>query len=306
MDISTLKQVFPEDQFIIKHDDRSKLNQTATIKTKGEPEKGCAAITIDEEGPEELYVANLDKCGISGSETLKKIEEFARMSGFKKITLSDMSTIFVCKQLIDLATLKILTKGESWYNSLGYKSINYDNEKKNNEALIKKTLKEIFNNPDLTSTEKDMKSSIISLLCHRTFKTPTSSAVISDNGTAVRAFTLREPEGVKRDDLTEEDLENHSLQSISNMILNLASDCKNEDAANVLRRLVICAKMGYLRNLRIHYDKNLEKTLDEPFSPPRSERGAYKTSNKTLSKGSKRGGSKRANRRKKSLKRKRL
>lgn len=238
-----------------------------------EPEKGCAAITIDEEGPGELYVANLDKCGISGSETLKKIEEFARMSGFKKITLSDMSTIFVCKQLIDLAILKILTKGESWYNSLGYKSTNYDNEKKNNEALIKKTLNEIFNNPDLTSTEKDMKISIISLL--------------------------------QRDDLTEEDLENHSLQSISNMILNLASDCKNEDAASVLRRLVICAKMGYLRNLRIQYDKNLEKTLDEPFSPPRSERGAKKTSS-ILSKGSKRGGRKRANRRKKSLKRKRL
>ncbi len=271
MDISILKQVFPEDQFIIKHDDRSKLNQTATIKTKGEPDKSCAAITIDEEGPGELYVANLDKCGIKGSETLKKIEEFARMSGFKKITLSDMSTIFLCKQLIDLAILKILTKGESWYNSLGYKSTNYDNEKKNNEALIKKTLKEIFSDPDLTSTEKDMKSSIISLL--------------------------------QRDDLTEEDLENHSLQSISNMILNLASDCKNEDAASVLRGLVICAKMGYLRNLRIHYDKNLGKILDEPFSPPRSKKKAIRISS-ILSKGSKRGGRKRANRRKRKTLRK--
>jgi hypothetical protein len=276
--ITTLKQVFPEDQFIIKHDDRSKLNQTVTIITKGDSDKGCATMMMDKEGPGVLHIGKLDRCGIKGSETLKKIEEFARMSGFKKITLKDESFIYICTKLFGLAQLKILTKGESWYNSLGYKSTNYDNEKKNNEALIKKTLKEIFNNPDLTSTEKDMKSSIISLL--------------------------------QRDDLTEEDLENHSLQSISNMILNLASDCKNEDAASVLRGLVICAKMGYLRNLRIHYDKNLEKILDEPLSEPlvdeplaQSKKKAYKTSNKTVSK---MGGSKRANRRKKSLKRKRL
>ncbi len=297
MDISILKQVFPEDQFIIKHDDRSKLNQTVTIITKGDSDKGCATMMMDKEGPGVLHIGKLDRCGIKGSETLKKIEEFARMSGFKKITLKDESFIYICTKLFGLAQLKILTKGESWYNSLGYKSTNYENEKKNNESLIKKTLKEFFSNPDLAVDEKEIKSIIIRLLCHRT-------------------FTRREPEGVDRDDLTEEELENHSLQSISNMLLNLASDCENKKARSVLSQLIESITWKAKGDLMIQYDRNLEKTLNEPLPEPlvdeplpRSERGAYKTSNKTVSKvskGSKRGGSKRANRRKKYSKRKRL
>jgi hypothetical protein len=293
MDISILKQVFPEDQFIIKHDDRSKLNQTATIITKGGSDMGCATMMMDKDGTGVLHIGKLDRCGIKGSETLKKIEEFARMSGFKKITLKDESFIYICTKLFGLAQLKILTKGESWYNSLGYKSTNYDNEKKNNESLIKKTLKEFFSNTDLAVDEKEIKSIIIRLLCHRT-------------------FTRREPEGLDRDDLTEEELENHSLQSISNMLLNLASDCENKKARSVLSRLIESITWKAKGDLMIQYDRNLEKTLNEPLPEPlvdepspRSERGAYKTSS-ILSKGSKKGGSKRANRRKKSLKRKRL
>ena len=269
MDISILKQVFPEDQFIITGD-----NQMVTIKTKGESEYLCAKISITYgQGDETLKIIALSACGIKGSKTLEKIEEFARKAGFKKITLGDASYIEICSLPINLAILKILTKGESWYNSLGYKSTNYDNEKKNNEALIKKSLKDFFSGPSFYT--KNIKSEIISLL--------------------------------KRDDLTEEELENHSLQSITKMILNLASDCKNADAANVLHKLItyivtLTFMVRDSENPIIDYNNTLEKTL---VNVQQSERGAKKMS-RILSKGSKRGGRKRSNRRKKSLKRKRL
>jgi hypothetical protein len=47
----------------------------------------------------------------------------------------------------DLASLLILTKGQSWYNSLGYKQENYNSE--NNEWLILREMS--FNKLDFTS-----------------------------------------------------------------------------------------------------------------------------------------------------------
>jgi hypothetical protein len=276
---SILNQVFPEDQFIVEYDDSSSFTDYLEIKTKmGSDDERCALVTINKKCPGEMYISHLDKCGISGSETLKKIEEFAMLAGFKKINLYDASRITICGYSVDLAKLKILTKGESWYNSLGYKSENYDNEKKNNEAVIKKTLKEIFSDPNLGSNETYVKSSIISLL--------------------------------KNDDLTEEDLENHTLQSISNMLLNLASDCQNrqnEEEPELLLSQLITFINKDSENPMIEYNKNLTKTLYKP--PRRSDRLYKRDSIKTsriISKASKNGGSTHAKRRKKYLKRKTL
>jgi hypothetical protein len=45
------------------------------------------------------------------------------------IDLQHGSAISICDEEISLRDLKILTKGESWYNSLGYKSPIYEDEK---------------------------------------------------------------------------------------------------------------------------------------------------------------------------------
>ena len=50
----------------------------------------------------------------------------------------DGSTVYVCGISIGLAGLKILSKGESWYNSLGYKSNYYEDEKEFNKTIIEK------------------------------------------------------------------------------------------------------------------------------------------------------------------------
>ena len=136
MDISTLEQVFPEDQFRITNVD----DFYTLITTKGErKDEECAK--MDMNGQDELEIYMLSRCGISGSETLKKIEEYASRKGIKRIKLFDASEITICGKPFNLAILKILTKGESWYNSLGYRSIRYEMEKLNNEWLIKKDFK---------------------------------------------------------------------------------------------------------------------------------------------------------------------
>ena len=76
-----------------------------------------------------IKVIDLDKCGSNGTFLLKKLEEYARSVGIEKIKLLDGSLIrtdclddFGEEISINLAFLKLLTKGKSWYNSLGYLS----------------------------------------------------------------------------------------------------------------------------------------------------------------------------------------
>jgi hypothetical protein len=274
MDRSILNHFFPEDKFIIEYDD-----YLVKIKTKGEPEdKDCVWLRVQHK---DLHIHQLWRCGIAGNDTLKKIEEIARLVGCTKISLYDLSRITICGDTFDMAVLKILTRGESWYNSLGYKSENYDSEKNNNEVVIKKTLNETFSDPRL-----DWK--------HKAFTKP-------------RIIRL-----LKRDDLTEEDLENHSLQSISNMLLKLASDCENEEneeneeARLVLAKLIDC----FYDNSIIKYNKTLIKTIDAPLHTSEKQTAittsAAPKALKTSRIVTKRGGRKRTNIRKTRLKRKTL
>lgn len=85
---------------------------------RGGKNNDCVVFSVKDEG---LYIETLERCGILGSKMLEKIEEFARRTGLTKISLYDSSSIWICDQEVDLAYLKILTKGESRYNSLGYK-----------------------------------------------------------------------------------------------------------------------------------------------------------------------------------------
>jgi hypothetical protein len=78
-----------------------------------------------------LYISKIFKCGDGKytREVIKLIETMAKSipvppwSLVKYIKLEDGSSIHVCTVDIDLRYLKILTTGESWYNSFGYKSL---------------------------------------------------------------------------------------------------------------------------------------------------------------------------------------
>jgi len=84
-----------------------------------------------------IFVYRLGKCGSNGTILLKLLEEYARSVGIREIGLQDMSVIqidceedgyvFTSKMHINLAVLKLLTTGKSWYNSLGYFSSFHDN-----------------------------------------------------------------------------------------------------------------------------------------------------------------------------------
>lgn len=90
--------------------------------------------------PDHIYIKRLDKCGsTSGTELLQMYDTLAQqMPSIKYIELEDASKIEICKQKINLYILKILTTGQSWYNSKGYFSKHYESERSHNETIINK------------------------------------------------------------------------------------------------------------------------------------------------------------------------
>ena len=85
-----------------------------------------------------IYIDSLSKCGsTSGGDLLTMIYTIAKeMPNIKYIELVDASQIKICSTKISLRILKILTTGQSWYNSHGYYSANYESEKSHNEEII--------------------------------------------------------------------------------------------------------------------------------------------------------------------------
>jgi len=85
-----------------------------------------------------IRIEKLSKCGEnSGTYLLNKIEDLAKsMKNIQYITLLDTSEVKMYDCNIDLAILKILTEGKSWYNKLGYFSSDYENEKIHNAEYI--------------------------------------------------------------------------------------------------------------------------------------------------------------------------
>jgi hypothetical protein len=107
-------------------------------------DEGCLTLKINDNN---IHVYYLSKCGEhTGTSLLEKIDELARsMPNINYIKLDDKSSIYINDYEIKLAVLKILTKGISWYNSLGYFSSNYENEKLHNEQLRNTPLIDILN-----------------------------------------------------------------------------------------------------------------------------------------------------------------
>ena len=102
-----------------------------------------------------LYISKIVKCGDGMPLTrkvIKMIEDMTKSipvppwSRVKYIKLEDGSSINVCAgqnssgMNIDLRYLKILTTGESWYNSFGYKSLDHDANVAHNAAIINKPM----------------------------------------------------------------------------------------------------------------------------------------------------------------------
>lgn len=106
-----------------------------TISTKDG--KMCLHFTIDSDT---IDLHLLDKCSSKGTILLQLLEEFARDIGISFIKLQDASQIVTnCSDngnpvAIDLAPLKLITKGRSWYNTHGYFS---SCDEKNNNRIIK-------------------------------------------------------------------------------------------------------------------------------------------------------------------------
>jgi hypothetical protein len=104
---------------------------------------GCIDIDIDEKL---IEINSLHKCVDSGPILLNKIETLAKKLKIPEVSLMDASMIENRCYHINLAIYKIITKGESWYNSMGYISIDNDSEKIANDIVCNLTLQEFFYN----------------------------------------------------------------------------------------------------------------------------------------------------------------
>jgi len=84
----------------------------------------------------ELRIPHLASCpDETATETLRDIIHIARQTEMNLITLTDASTIYFLNNVeedencgISLKTFYILMKGQSWYNSIGFHSTDYENE----------------------------------------------------------------------------------------------------------------------------------------------------------------------------------
>lgn len=89
-----------------------------------------------------ITLDRVDKCNFSGSINILKFENFARNNGFKYINLEYESYIHKCGISYSLKLLYILTKGQSWYNSLGY---NYIDKNKDYSSILLLNLIDFLN-----------------------------------------------------------------------------------------------------------------------------------------------------------------
>ena len=102
------------------------------ISEKGED---CALFIIY---PDHIYIEALHKCGATtGNNLLEKFDILvSEIPNMTYVRLVDDSNIELCGRKIKLYTLKILTTGQSWYNSKGYVSDNNDDQKTVNARII--------------------------------------------------------------------------------------------------------------------------------------------------------------------------
>jgi hypothetical protein len=109
------------------------LNSTSEMKL-------CLHLIFDTD-LSHLHIDRLNKCSPgqmqSGTTLLTLVDKLVeRIPECKKITLQDISYITRCGREINLAKLKILETGQSWYNQFGYKQTSYDSDTNLNHKYI--------------------------------------------------------------------------------------------------------------------------------------------------------------------------
>ena len=96
-----------------------------------------------------IHISSIRKCSDRESltrEAIKMVEDSAisNKDGIKSIHLEDDSTINVCGVPLPLHYLKILTTGQSWYNSIGYKSSEHDADVAHNARIINTPMNQLL------------------------------------------------------------------------------------------------------------------------------------------------------------------
>jgi len=130
-EINIINRIFSESEYNI-------VTDYSVIKiSKKDPVLDCIQFKIMNDY---IWIKSLNKCGeISGTTLLNNIYKLAQLlPNIQNIQLYDESYILKCNKRISLATIKILTTGQSWYNKLEYKSKNYENELILNKIKINK------------------------------------------------------------------------------------------------------------------------------------------------------------------------
>ena len=124
--IKTIKRIFSGKDINIKNEIEIHISE------KGED---CALFIIY---PDHIYIEALHKCGATtGNNLLEKFDILvSEIPNMTYVRLDDDSNIQMCGREIKLYTLKILTTGQSWYNSKGYVSDNNDDQKTVNARII--------------------------------------------------------------------------------------------------------------------------------------------------------------------------
>jgi hypothetical protein len=114
------------------------------IKIKDLHENDCLYIvfkSLNNSENDYIELFKLNRCHFQGSTNLQSLIKYAQhlkntlKINLNYITLEDTSSI--PSSDIQLWLLSILTTGESWYNRFGFKSHNYNNEKIENNKIIK-------------------------------------------------------------------------------------------------------------------------------------------------------------------------
>ena len=149
-----LKDFFPEPTFRIRRLKSEYDNVPRYGISTGNDD--CAFIQLFDD---HIYIELLERCGINGSQTIRKIEQLAvKLENISYISLEDDSTLKVFPEFdiwINLYIYKILNKGQSWYNSLDYYSDNYTEELDENAKFKTMTIKEF--QEDVSSSDINKK-----------------------------------------------------------------------------------------------------------------------------------------------------
>jgi hypothetical protein len=137
-EIITDDAYFPHPYYVTFHWQKSRRNATViTIYNSALPPNEklfsphgfyCIRCQIYEDDPTMLHIGLLTRCGMNGTEHLRRLIAFSKACGFSRITLEDESNInYDTKEdstysdhIVSLQQLLRLKTGHSWYETFGF------------------------------------------------------------------------------------------------------------------------------------------------------------------------------------------